>query len=77
MQGLGRQPAEIQGPWSQGHGWGWLRRSRLLAQALLRPLPPPEEEENGASSEESGSGQVARSGGSSFQVSNRCHRPPC
>ena len=64
MQGLGRQPAEIQGPWSQGHGWGWLRRSRLLAQAPLRPLPPVEEEENGASSEEGGSGQVARSGGS-------------
>lgn len=76
MQGLGRWPAEIQGPWSQGHGWGRLRMSRLLAQAPLRPLPPPEEE-TGASSEEGGSGQVARSGGSSCQVSNHCRCPPC
>lgn len=37
----------------------------LLAQAPLKPLPLPEEEENG---EAGGSGEVARSGGSDFQL---------
>lgn len=39
--------------------------SRLLAQAPRGPLPPPAEEENG---EEGGSGEVAKSGGSGYQL---------
>ena len=65
LQGWGCWPAEIQGPWLHSLGCGWLRMSRPLDQAPLRPLPPPEEEENG---EEGGSGEVARSGGSGFQL---------
>lgn len=77
MQGWGCQPAEIQGPLSLVYGCGWLRMSRLLGQAPLRPLLPAEEEENGAPQEEGRSVEVARSGGSGFQVSScRPRRPP-
>lgn len=71
MQGLGRQPAEIQGPWVPRPWPGMAQEVQAAGSSSLQ-----------ASSSTGGRGewgflrgrqvrQVARSGGSSFQVSNR------